>query len=75
MGEIKDMSFEEAMKELEGLVRDLDSGNIPLEQSVALYERGEKLKTHLQAKLDRASLRIQEISAAGALKPASDLEK
>lgn len=73
----EEMSFEEAIAELERLVSDLDSGNVPLDKSVELYERGARLKAHCEAKLKAAELKIHEITAldeGGAKsKPADDL--
>ena len=51
---IGEMSFEEAMRELEGIVGQLDSGNVELEASIKLYERGAALKAHCEAKLKAA---------------------
>ncbi|MGB5871966.1 MAG: exodeoxyribonuclease VII small subunit, partial [Albidovulum sp.] len=49
MTDITTMSFEAAMAELEKVVRDLESGNVELEKSIALYERGAALKAHCEA--------------------------
>lgn len=62
MKAIEEMSFEEALAELEKLVNDLDAGNVPLEKSVELYDRGELLRAHCKKKLDDAELKIKEIS-------------
>ncbi len=59
---IKDMSFEEAMRELEGIVTKLDSGNVELDQSIALYERGAALKAHCEAKLKAAEERVERLT-------------
>ncbi len=78
MKPIEEMSFEEALAELEKLVNDLDSGNVPLEKSVELYERGEKLKAHCEGKLKSAELKINEITKSGdgiSAKPATDLSE
>lgn len=78
MKPIEEMSFEEALIELEELVNDLDSGNVPLEKSVVLYERGERLKTHCESKLKAAEMKIQEITNSGSgvsAKPADDLKE
>ena len=48
---IKDLSFEDALTELEGIVRKLESGDAPLEESITLYQRGAKLKAHCEGKL------------------------
>ena len=62
MNEISTMSFEEAMKQLEGVVRDLESGNVELEKSIALYEQGAKLKAHCEAKLKEAEEKVARIT-------------
>lgn len=56
------MSFEEAMAALEDVVRQLESGNVPLEQSIALYEHGDKLKKHCEAKLKDAEAKVAQIT-------------
>lgn len=55
------MSFEDALRALEDVVRKLESGEVPLDQSITLYERGEALRKHCQARLDAASARIEKI--------------
>ena len=57
------MSFEDALKALEDVVRKLESGEVPLDDSISLYERGEQLRKHCQARLDAASARIEKIVA------------
>ncbi len=57
------MSFEEALQALEKVVRDLESGEVPLDRSIDLYERGEALRRHCQARLDAAQARIEKIVA------------
>ncbi|MEL7215589.1 MAG: exodeoxyribonuclease VII small subunit [Pseudomonadota bacterium] len=61
--EIGAMNFEDALRELEGLVDRLDRGDVPLEQSIALYERGQALKAHCEAKLRDAEERVAKITA------------
>ena len=68
--EISDMSFEEALRALELVVRRLESGEVPLEESIALYERGEQLRMHCQARLDSAQARIEKIVQGADGKPA-----
>ena len=60
---IDKMSFEEAMRELEGIVGQLDSGEVELEKSIELYERGAKLKAHCDAKLKEAEEKVATITA------------
>lgn len=58
---ISDMSFEEALKALEGVVESLEGGQVPLEQSIDLYERGEALRKHCEDRLKAAELRVEKI--------------
>ncbi len=59
---VKDMSFEEAMAALETVVRQLESGDVPLEKSIALYEHGAALKEHCAAKLKDAEEKVAQIT-------------
>ena len=58
---IAKMSFEDAMAALEQIVERLESGEAPLEESIALYERGEALRKHCETKLKDAELRVEKI--------------
>jgi exodeoxyribonuclease VII small subunit len=60
---IDDLSFEDALRALETIVRQLESGDVPLEDSISLYEKGEKLRLHCQKRLDAAQARIERIVA------------
>jgi exodeoxyribonuclease VII small subunit len=60
---LSEMSFEQALKALEEVVRRLETGEVPLEESIDLYERGETLRKHCQARLDAAQARIDKIVA------------
>jgi exodeoxyribonuclease VII small subunit len=60
---IETMSFEEAMAALEQVVGALERGEVPLEQSIALYERGAALKAHCAAKLKDAEEKVEMIRA------------
>jgi exodeoxyribonuclease VII small subunit len=55
------MSFEEALAELEGIVRQLEAGEVELEKSIAIYERGAALKAHCEARLKSAELKVEQI--------------
>ena len=68
--DIAKLSFEAALAELEGIVSDLEKGQVPLEKSIELYERGELLKKHCEAQLKSAEARIEKITlgADGAAK-------
>jgi exodeoxyribonuclease VII small subunit len=57
------MTFEDALKALEEVVRKLESGEVALDASIDLYERGEALRKHCQARLDAAQARIEKIVA------------
>jgi exodeoxyribonuclease VII small subunit len=59
--DIAGLSFEKALAELEAIVGKLESGNAPLEESIALYERGAALKAHCEAKLKSAQEKIDKI--------------
>ena len=61
--DIASMTFEDALKALEEVVRRLESGETPLEVSIDLYSRGDALRAHCQARLDAASARIEAIVA------------
>ncbi len=58
---VKDMSFEEALAELETIVRQLEQGDVELEQSIAIYERGAELKKHCEGRLKSAELKVEQI--------------
>lgn len=60
-GDISKLSFEDALTALEDVVRRLESGEVPLDDSISLYERGEALRKHCQARLDAAQARIEKI--------------
>ncbi len=58
---IDSLSFEQALKELEGIVARLERGDVDLEESISIYERGAALKAHCEAKLKAAELRVEQI--------------
>lgn len=55
------LTFEAALKELEGIVARLEQGQVDLEDSIALYERGQALKAHCESKLKSAESRLEKI--------------
>lgn len=59
--DIAEMSFEDALRALEDVVRRLESGDVALDDSITLYERGEALRKHCQTRLDAAQARIEKI--------------
>jgi exodeoxyribonuclease VII small subunit len=60
--EIQKMSFERAIDELESIVKRLEEGKVPLEESVAIYERGEGLKRRCEELLRQAEARVERIT-------------
>ena len=73
MAELKStdaMTFEEALKELEGIVGRLERGDVPLAESVAIYERGESLKNRCAALLKEAEARVEKIRLSPGGRPA-----
>jgi exodeoxyribonuclease VII small subunit len=58
---IEELSFEGALKELEAIVSRLEQGEVDLEDSIALYERGQALKNHCEKKLKAAEGRLEKI--------------
>ncbi len=59
---IEEMSFEDAMRALEQVVGQLERGDVPLEQSITLYERGAALKARCEAKLKEAEEKVAAIT-------------
>ena len=59
---IAEMSFEEAIRELEAVVSALDRGDVALEESITLYERGAALKARCEAKLKEAEEKVAQIT-------------
>ena len=58
----QDPSFEDALKRLEEIVRTLERGEAPLDQSIELYQEGDRLKRHCEARLKAAQARIEQIA-------------
>lgn len=67
--DIKEMSFEKALKELEGIVSRLERGDVELEESIAIYERGEALKEHCDRLLKQAEARVEKLTLNAAGEP------
>ena len=67
--DVKAMSFETALAELEKIVATLEGGMAPLAESIAIYERGEALKGHCETLLKAAEARIEKITLARDGKP------
>ncbi len=60
----KELSYEKAYAELQEIVTKLEAGDVPLEEALALYERGQALAKECAGLLDKAELRIREIGSA-----------
>ncbi|MEM7598115.1 MAG: exodeoxyribonuclease VII small subunit [Pseudomonadota bacterium] len=66
---VSEMSFEDAMKELEQVVGQLERGDVALEASIALYERGAELKKRCETKLKEAEEKVAALTLDGDGKP------
>ncbi|WP_342069238.1 exodeoxyribonuclease VII small subunit [Yoonia algicola] len=62
MSDVEKMSFEDAIKELEMVVGQLERGDVALDESIALYERGAALKARCEAKLKEAEEKVAKIT-------------
>jgi len=60
--DIKDLSYEQALAELETIVSSLEGNKLPLEETMALFERGKELTQHCVDLLDKAELRVKKLS-------------
>lgn len=67
--DISKMSFEQALEALEKIVSGLEGGNVPLDQSISQYERGEALRAHCQKLLAAAEAKVEKIRLGGDGKP------
>ena len=68
-GDVGQLSFERAIEELESIVKRLEEGKVPLEELVAIYERGEALKRRCEDLLRQAEARVQKITLDAAGNP------
>jgi exodeoxyribonuclease VII small subunit len=64
-----DLSFEDALRRLEEIVRTLEKGEAPLDKSIELYQEGDRLKRHCEARLKDAQARIEQIALGADGKP------
>jgi len=71
--DLSKLTFEQAYAQLEAIVAQLESGELSLDESVALYEKGQALAQLCSEMLDQAELRIQQIDDDGTLRPLNDL--
>lgn len=62
---IKEMSFEEALAELESIVEKLERGDALLDESISIYQRGAELKAHCEGKLKAAQMKVEKIVLSG----------
>jgi len=69
VADVNGLSFEKALAELETIVAKLESGNVPLEESITLYARGEALKARCDALLKDAEARVEKITLGADGKP------
>ena len=60
-GEIAALSFEDALKELETIVQQLERGQVKLDDAISAYERGTLLKRHCENKLQEAKMKVEKI--------------
>jgi len=67
--DVKKLSFEKAIDELASIVKRLEDGKVPLEESVAIYERGEALKRRCEELLKQAEARVEKITLDAAGEP------
>jgi exodeoxyribonuclease VII small subunit len=67
--DVKKLTFEQAIEELERIVSQLEGGKVPLEESVAIYERGEALKRRCEELLRQAEARVEKITLDTSGKP------
>ena len=67
--DVKRLPFEKALSELEQIVQRLERGDVPLEESVAIYERGEALKRRCEELLKQAEARVEKITLDASGKP------
>lgn len=67
--DIGKMSFEQALGELESIVAGLEKGDVPLEESISSYERGEALRAHCQKLLQTAQAKVEKIRLSADGKP------
>lgn len=66
---IEDLTFEQALEQLESIVESLEQGNVPLDKSISHYERGEALRNHCRKLLQAAEDKVEKIRLDGSGKP------
>ena len=69
LAEVEALSFEKALEELEQIVNRLERGEVPLAESIAIYERGDALRKHCDALLKQAEARVEKIRVGAGGRP------
>ena len=59
--DLAEISFEDALRELEGIVASLERGDVSLDDAITAFERGTALKAHCQARLEEARMKVEQI--------------
>ena len=59
--DLAEISFEDALRELEGIVASLERGDVSLDDAITAFERGTALKTHCQARLEEARMKVEQL--------------
>ena len=62
---LEKVTFEDALQELEGIVASLERGEVSLDDAIAAFERGTQLKSHCQARLEEARMKVEKIKVPG----------
>ena len=65
-GSLDRVTFEDALQELEGIVASLERGEVSLDDAIAAFERGTQLKSHCQARLEEARMKVEKIKVPAA---------
>ena len=63
---LETITFEKALQELEGIVESLERGEVSLDDAIAAFERGTQLKSHCQARLEEARMKVEKIKLPNA---------
>ena len=70
--DIAKLGFEDALRRLEAIVRELETGDVPLERAITLYEEGQRLRAHCEARLSDAEARIRQLEIGPDGRPAGE---
>ena len=66
LASLEKVTFEDALQELEGIVASLECGEVSLDDAIAAFERGTQLKSHCQARLEEARMKVEKIKSPAA---------